>query len=148
MNGRPRFLWALGLLVVGAALAGFLLFLRSQSLDHAASWAIVVGFFVSASLGLAGVVLAWLTWRSSTGLVPDRTGRIRQRNRDGINIANTGVMTGTSPARPGKRRDPIARTGDLDQRNSGGANVANSGVLEGDDVPLDQPRPRLSRDDE
>jgi hypothetical protein len=36
-----------------------------QGLDRAGQWVTVVGFFVSTVLGVAGLVLGWLTWRQN-----------------------------------------------------------------------------------
>jgi hypothetical protein len=138
MNRSQRIVLACGLGVMGAALAGWLEFLRGQPLERAASWVTIVGFFVSTGLGVAGLALGLLTWRDArqeaptgSGPVIGRSGRIAQRNRGGRNIASTGVMMGRSPAGSG-RIPRIGRSGDVTQRNQSGANVANSGVTDMD----------------
>ncbi|TDB73183.1 hypothetical protein E1165_18110 [Micromonospora sp. KC723] len=54
---------ALAVFVVAAAL--WLVFLRRQGVDRADKWVTIVGFFVSTAVGLAGLAVAWPTWRQS-----------------------------------------------------------------------------------
>jgi tetratricopeptide (TPR) repeat protein len=65
MHWLLKTLLAAGLVGAAVTLALWLVFLHGQPLEQAAYWVTVVGFFVSAGLGLAGVVLAWLTWHGS-----------------------------------------------------------------------------------
>jgi hypothetical protein len=104
MTRSLKVIFAVGSLLVAAALAGFVVFLRRQGLTQAGSWVTVVGFFTSTVLGLAGVVFGWLAWRHpisapagpSTPTV-GRSGRIKQHNTGGVNVANTGVMGEVRP---------------------------------------------------
>lgn len=134
--GLVRVLGAFGLVAVGVGLFVALVFLHGQTLDHAAAWATVAGFFVSTIVGLAGLVLAWLAWRDARRGTGSRTGRIRQRNSDGSNLANTGRVGGSGGTR-------LPSTGSIEQRNRSGTNVANTGVMEGADPP--HPPSRSSR---
>ena len=114
---------AVVLFAAGAGLAGWLAFLAGQSLDRAGQWTTVVGFFVSTALGVAGVLLGWLTWRrgqqaaggpaataedgagveQAVGEVRiGRTGAVRMSDTGGVNVANTGTMGDIDL--PGQRR--------------------------------------------
>jgi ABC-type transporter lipoprotein component MlaA len=46
---------AVGLVVLGAAIAVAVVLLRTQGLDQAGQWVTVLGFFVSTVLGVAGL---------------------------------------------------------------------------------------------
>lgn len=65
MSPSRKVIAAVGLLVLGAAIMIAVVLLRAQGLDRAGQWVTVVGFFVSTVLGVAGLVLGWLTWRQS-----------------------------------------------------------------------------------
>jgi hypothetical protein len=93
-------------ILVVTGLAGWAFFLTTQGLDKADAWSQVIGFFVSTLIGVSGLVLGWLAWRQSasavgaSGSAPvgsdgarvDRSGRVEQANRGGVNVGNTGVM--------------------------------------------------------
>ncbi|GAA1867402.1 hypothetical protein [Asanoa iriomotensis] len=55
----------LGVLLAGAG--GWGIFLATQGLDKADKWSSVVGLFVSAALGVAGLVIGWLGLRQAGG---------------------------------------------------------------------------------
>ena len=135
---------AIGLLLIGAAVAVLVIFLRRQGLVQGSLWVTVVGTCVSTFLILASAVLAYLTWhearRQTTAEVGQDetanvayTGRVKQRNRNGVNIANSGMAGGLQLARSEK----VTRTGSVNQANTGGTNVANSGNLGKIDLPND-----------
>ena len=69
MNHSRKVAAAVGLLVIGAAIAVAAVLLRGQGLDRAGQWVAIMGFFVSTVLGVAGLVLGWLTWRQNNGPV-------------------------------------------------------------------------------
>jgi hypothetical protein len=62
VGNRQKVIFAAVLVVLG--LAGCAWFLTGQGLDNAEKWVSLVGMFVSAGLGVAGVVLGWVSWRS------------------------------------------------------------------------------------
>lgn len=114
---RHKAVTALALFLSGAILALLLILLVHEGLTKASLWATVIGFFVSTILGVAGIVLGYLTWRGSQ----------RQAAGDGNAPAAT--------ERP-------LRTGDVRQRNSGGVNIANSGIIGEIRLPSDGPGER------
>lgn len=87
--GRHKTVTALALFLTGALLALLLIFLVHEGLTKASLWAAIIGFFVSAGLGVAGIVLGYLTWRGSQR---QPAGDIKQRNSGGVNIANSGTI--------------------------------------------------------
>lgn len=66
MSRYRKVIAAVGLVVLGAAIAVGVATLRGQGLDRAAQWVTVVGFFVSTVLGVTGLVLGWQTWRQTS----------------------------------------------------------------------------------
>ena len=87
--GRHKAVTALALFLAGAILALLLILLVHEGLTKASLWATVIGFFVSAILGVAGIVLGYLSWRGSQR---QPAGDVRQRNSGGVNIANSGII--------------------------------------------------------
>lgn len=63
MTRSGKMIIAVGLVASGAAIAAGVVWLRHQGLDRAGQWVTVAGFFVSTALGLAGLVVGWLTFR-------------------------------------------------------------------------------------
>jgi len=71
MTRLRKVIIAAGLVALGVALAAGTLWLRHQGLDRASQWAAVAGFAVSTALGIAGVLLAWLTLRQASESAPE-----------------------------------------------------------------------------
>jgi hypothetical protein len=86
---RHKAITALALFLAGAILALLLILLVREGLTKASLWATVIGFFVSTILGVAGIMLGYLTWRGSQR---QPAGDVRQRNSGGVNIANSGII--------------------------------------------------------
>jgi len=86
--GRHKAATAVALFLCGAILALLLILLVHEGLTKASMWATVIGFFFSTILGVAGIVLGYLTWRGSQQQPAD----VRQRNSGGVNIANSGII--------------------------------------------------------
>ncbi|MBO3744277.1 hypothetical protein [Actinoplanes flavus] len=61
-------IFAVALVVLGLGGVGWVL--SGLGLDRAEKWVSLVGVFLSVSLGAAGVILGWATWRHSRG--PER----------------------------------------------------------------------------
>lgn len=114
-------------LLFGSGLLAFAAFLSSQELDQANQWVTVVGFFVSALLAAIGIIIAYLTW-SEQRKARSTPGMIRQENKGGRNVANTGQMGRNRTSR--RTRMNPAISGDINQANSGGSNIANTGSMD------------------
>jgi hypothetical protein len=129
---------AAGAILLLLGLTGLGVFLSRQGVQAASTWITIIGFFVSTILAVAGLLLAFLTWRQSHDTNPgstppmlggsghvSHTGDVKQRNRgSGANVANTGIIGGGSPSQPG-----VTNTGHITQDNIGGVNVANTGLI-------------------
>ncbi|GIE77339.1 hypothetical protein Aph02nite_32890 [Actinoplanes philippinensis] len=96
-----------GFLVV-AGLTGLVVLLAGQGLDRAEKWTSLVGAFVSAGLGLAGLTLGRLTHRQSTSAG---------------GVSRTGAATATGPG-------SIAISG---SRGGSGAVVEDTGDANAED---------------
>lgn len=104
---------ALGMFLVGVI--GCIVVLSGQGLEEAEKWASVVGVFVSAGVGVAGLVLGWLALRqpaATAGSAP-------------VSVTRTGPAVARGP---GSR----ANTG-VSGVASGGSTVARSGAAEAED---------------
>jgi len=122
VNGRLKVITAVELFAAGVGLAGWLTFLVGQSLDRAGQWTTVVGFFVSTALGVAGVLLGWLTWRQGQ----QAAGGPAATAEDGA-----GVEQAVGEVR-------IGRTGAVRMSDTGGVTVANTGAMGDVDLPREQ----------
>jgi len=115
--------------LVLAGLAGWGVVLTGQGLDRAEKWISIVGVCLSTILGLAGLILAWLTWRQgqptptlpptvhtpgtgAVGIGGDNQGRIRTEA--------TGTTTPPPPPPPG----PGVSAGGAGSVAIGGTNTA------------------------
>ncbi|WP_433124984.1 hypothetical protein ACQPWW_21315 [Micromonospora sp. CA-240977] len=113
MRLPPKVLVALGMFLVGVL--GCVVVLTGLGLDEAEKWASVVGVFVSAGIGVAGLVLGWLALRQ-----PAATGGAAP-----VSATRTGPAVASGP---GSR----VNTG-VSGVASGGSTVARSGAAEADD---------------
>jgi len=91
--------------LVLAGLAGWGVVLTGQGLDRAEKWISIVGVCLSTLLGLAGLVLAWLTWRQGQPTpTPPPTVHTPGPGAVGIGGDNQGTIrteaTGTTTAAP------------------------------------------------
>ena len=107
---RRKVMYAVLLVLSGAAVAVFVEFLRREGLERASAWVTVVGFFAATGLAVAGLVIGWLAWRRPVG--------------------GSGSGPSTSPAGP-----HVGQSGRIDQRNTGGVNLANTGNMGDVDLP-------------
>lgn len=64
MTAMRRLLPVIALSGLGAVIAA-VVWLSHQGLDRAGQWVTVAGFFVSGALGIASVVVGWLTYRQA-----------------------------------------------------------------------------------
>lgn len=83
MNRSRKVITAGSLVTLAGALVAGTLWLRDQGLDRASQWVTVAGFFVSTTVGLAGVVVAWLTLRQASEPAPpsERGAEAAERQR-------------------------------------------------------------------
>ncbi|MET8044306.1 hypothetical protein ABZU25_25990 [Micromonospora sp. NPDC005215] len=113
MSLPPKMLVALGMFLAG--MIGCVVVLSGLGLDQAEKWASVVGVFVSAGIGAAGLVLGWRA--------------LRQPGATAGSAAVSATRTGPAVARgPGSR----ANTG-VSGVAPGGSTVAGSGAAEAED---------------
>ena len=108
-------IFAAALLVPG--LAGFVWFLTGEGLDDAEKWVSIVGMCVSICLSVAGLVVAWLTWRQSLSAASPRQVHATGGGSTAIGGSNDGAITiKVSGVRPGRAASPgrgdVSATGD------------------------------------
>jgi hypothetical protein len=80
--------------VLGSAgAAGLIVVLTGQGLDRAEKWVSLVGVILSLAVGVAGLLLAWLTWRQGPGQGPaariSRTGDATASGRGSVAVSGS-----------------------------------------------------------
>lgn len=153
MDLSRKMITAVGLVVLGAAVAVGVALLREQGLERAGQWVTVVGFFVSTVFGVAGLALGWLTWRqTSTPVAASHpsgqvvgnvtAGEVNQVSGVGGNVffgaAAPSSAAGPIPVPPGTVAPPVRRPEGQSVTNTSVSGVIRQVRGVGDDVEIDR----------